>query len=141
MVGVRDEIDEHLVELVRIRPQDREVRSEIQRHLHVAHAELVREQLDALAHDLAERHALPLERLLACTRRRLLLRESLGDRLVARYTADPNLDPGKRHIRVYHNTYPIDDSAKFFPKMTPASIRDTPMIVASLICPLRHTNM
>ena len=58
-------------------------------------------------------YALPLERLLACTGKRLVLRESLGDRLVVRYTPDPYLDEGKRHLRVYHNTYPIDEVAAF----------------------------
>ncbi len=54
-------------------------------------------------------YALPLERLLRCARKRILLRESLGDSLVIRYTPDPYLDEDKRHIRVYHNTYPMDE--------------------------------
>lgn len=54
-------------------------------------------------------YALPLERLLACTRKRLLLRESMGPELIVRYTPDPYLDEDKRHIRVYHNTYPIEE--------------------------------
>lgn len=58
-------------------------------------------------------YALPLGRLLACARKRLLIRESLGDRLVVRYTPDPYLDEGKRHIRVYHNTYPLDEVVAF----------------------------
>lgn len=58
-------------------------------------------------------YALPLERLLACTRRRILLRESMGDELVVRYTPDPYLDEGKRHIRVYHNTYPLEEVEGF----------------------------
>ena len=53
--------------------------------------------------------ALPLERLLANCRRRILLRESMGDELIMRYTPDPYLDEGKRHIRVYHNTYELDE--------------------------------
>ena len=36
---------------------------------------------------------------------------------------------------------PSDDSATFLPKTTASSISVTPMIVASLILPLRHTNM
>jgi SAM-dependent methyltransferase len=52
-------------------------------------------------------YALPLERLLRCTRKRLLLRESMGEELIVRYTPDRYLDDGKRHIRVYHNQYPI----------------------------------
>src|SRR5207253_7383086 len=40
-------------------------------------------------------YALPLERLLLATKKRLLLRESLGDELVVRFTADPYLDEGK----------------------------------------------
>ena len=30
-----------------------------------------------------------------------------------RYTPDPYLDEGTRHIRVYHNTYPIDEVRAF----------------------------
>ena len=58
-------------------------------------------------------HYALLERLLACTRKRIVLRESLGDALIVRYTPDPYLDEGKRHIRVYHNTYPLDEDAAF----------------------------
>jgi SAM-dependent methyltransferase len=58
-------------------------------------------------------YALPLERLLACTRRRIVLRESMADGLTVRYTPDPYLDEGKRHIRVYHNTYPLDEVSAF----------------------------
>ncbi len=58
-------------------------------------------------------YALPLGRLLECTRKRILIRESLGDKLVVRYSPDPYLDEGKRHIRVYHNTYPLQDVIAF----------------------------
>ena len=58
-------------------------------------------------------YAQPLERLLAACRKRVLLRESLGDELVVRYTPDPYLDEGKRHIRVYHNTYPLAEVKGF----------------------------
>jgi SAM-dependent methyltransferase len=58
-------------------------------------------------------YALPLERLLGAAGKRILLRESMGDELVVRYTPDPYLDEGKRHIRVYHNTYPIDEVQGF----------------------------
>jgi SAM-dependent methyltransferase len=58
-------------------------------------------------------YALPLERLLRVAGRRVLLRESLGDELIVRYTPDPYLDEGKRHLRVYHNTYPIDEVQAF----------------------------
>lgn len=58
-------------------------------------------------------YALPLERLLHAARRRVLLRESLGNELVVRYTPDPYLDEGKRHLRVYHNTYPLDEVTAF----------------------------
>jgi ubiquinone/menaquinone biosynthesis C-methylase UbiE len=54
-----------------------------------------------------------LERLLACARKRILLRESLGDCLAVRFTPDPYLDPDKRHIRVYHNTYPLAEVKRF----------------------------
>jgi hypothetical protein len=56
---------------------------------------------------------LPLERLLFATRKRLLLRECLGETLRILYTPDPYLDEGKRHIRVYHNTYPIAEVTQF----------------------------
>jgi SAM-dependent methyltransferase len=58
-------------------------------------------------------YALPLERLLASTRKRLLLRESMGDELIVRFTPDPYLDEDKRHIRVYHNSYPLDEVKAF----------------------------
>ena len=58
-------------------------------------------------------YALPLERLLVAARRRIFLRESLHESLLVRYTPDPYLDDGKRHIRVYHNTYPIDEVTRF----------------------------
>jgi ubiquinone/menaquinone biosynthesis C-methylase UbiE len=58
-------------------------------------------------------YAQPLERLLRVTKKRLLLRESLGDQLVVRFTPDPYLDEDARHIRVYHNTYPRDEVMAF----------------------------
>jgi SAM-dependent methyltransferase len=58
-------------------------------------------------------YALPLERLLHAARKRILIRESLGDALISRYTPDPYLDEGKRHLRVYHNTYPIEEVTTF----------------------------
>jgi len=54
-------------------------------------------------------YALPLERLLKCARKTLVLRESLGEELVVQYTPDRYLDEGKRHMRVYHNTYPLSE--------------------------------
>ena len=56
-------------------------------------------------------YAQPLERMLRCARRRVLLREALGDELLVRYTSDRYLDENKRHIRVYHNQYPIREVA------------------------------
>jgi 2-polyprenyl-3-methyl-5-hydroxy-6-metoxy-1,4-benzoquinol methylase len=58
-------------------------------------------------------YARPLERLLACARKRVVMRESMADSLIVRYTPDPYLDEDKRHIRVYHNTYPLDEVAGF----------------------------
>jgi SAM-dependent methyltransferase len=58
-------------------------------------------------------YAQPLERLLLSARKRILLRESLGEALEVRYTPDPYLDEGKRHIRVYHNTYPLAEVVDF----------------------------
>lgn len=54
-------------------------------------------------------YALPLECLLRSARKRILIRENLGDALKVLYTPDPYLDEGKRHIRVYHNRYPIQE--------------------------------
>ncbi|HEY4181744.1 MAG TPA: class I SAM-dependent methyltransferase [Kofleriaceae bacterium] len=58
-------------------------------------------------------YAAPLERLLQSAQKRVLLRESLGDMLTTRYTPDPYLDEGARHIRVYHNTYPMQEVTAF----------------------------
>ena len=58
-------------------------------------------------------YALPLERMLQMARKRVLLRESMAGELVVRYTPDPYLDEGARHIRVYHNTYPIEEVTGF----------------------------
>jgi SAM-dependent methyltransferase len=71
-------------------------------------------------------YALPLERLMACARRRILIRESMAGELIVRYTPDPYLDEGKRHIRVYHNTYPIEEVAAFMEEngFTVTRIRD-----------------
>jgi SAM-dependent methyltransferase len=55
----------------------------------------------------------PLERLLEHTRKRLLLREAMGEELIVRYTPDPYLDEGARHIRVYHNQYPLAEVRAF----------------------------
>lgn len=54
-------------------------------------------------------YALPLERLLRSAGRRILVRESMGAELIVRYAPDPYLDEGKRHIRVYHNEYPLHE--------------------------------
>jgi SAM-dependent methyltransferase len=58
-------------------------------------------------------YAQPLERLLRSAGKRILLRESMGDELIVRYTPDPYLDEGRRHIRVYHNTYPLREVERF----------------------------
>ena len=58
-------------------------------------------------------YGLPLERLLLCTKKRIVIRESLADKLVIRYTPDPYLDESRRYIRVYHNTYPIQEVISF----------------------------
>jgi SAM-dependent methyltransferase len=54
-------------------------------------------------------YALGLERLLRGARKRILIREAMGDELITRFTPDPYLDEDKRHIRVYHNQYPIGE--------------------------------
>ncbi|MDB5104275.1 MAG: hypothetical protein JWP91_1964 [Fibrobacteres bacterium] len=48
----------------------------------------------------------PLEALLRCARKRILIRESLGDALSVDFRADAFIDEGKRHLRTYFNTYP-----------------------------------
>jgi SAM-dependent methyltransferase len=58
-------------------------------------------------------YALPLDRLLRCTRKRLLLRESLSVEHIVRYTPDLYLDEGKQDICVYHNTYSIEEVSEF----------------------------
>lgn len=58
-------------------------------------------------------YLLPLERLLKCAKQRLLLRESFADELTVRFTPDKYLDEDKRHIRVYHNTYPLKECVEF----------------------------
>ena len=55
--------------------------------------------------------------------KRILLRESMGDELIVRYTPDPYLDEGKRHIRVYHNTYPLDEVAGLHARSTASASR------------------
>lgn len=58
-------------------------------------------------------YAEPLEKLLLAARKRILLRESMGDQLIVKYTPDSYLDPEYRHLRVYHNTYPLNEVIKF----------------------------
>lgn len=58
-------------------------------------------------------YGLPLDRLLACARKRIVLRESLGDTSIVRFTPDPYLDDGKRHIHVFHNTYEMAEVMAF----------------------------
>lgn len=62
-------------------------------------------------------YALPLERILRCTRKKIVLRESMAESLAVRYTPDTYLDAGKQHIRVYHNTYPIAEVVAFMREM------------------------
>ena len=71
-------------------------------------------------------YALPLWRLLQNTRKRIVIRESLGESLEVRFTPDPYLDEGKRHIRVYHNTYPLAEVTAFMENegFTVTPIRD-----------------
>ncbi len=58
-------------------------------------------------------YARPLERLMHCTRKNLLIRASFGDEFVMDYRQDTYLDEGKKHIRVYHNTYPMEEVKQF----------------------------
>ena len=87
-------------------------------------------------------YAAPLERLLKAANKRLLLRESMGEELVVRYSPDPYLDEGKRHINVYHNTYPLSEVKSFMEKF---GFRVTPIKDArtqdgtELVCDIPHT--
>jgi ubiquinone/menaquinone biosynthesis C-methylase UbiE len=54
----------------------------------------------------APHYAQCLERLLRCTKKTLLIRESLHQNLIIRYQPDPYIDPDKVGIRAYANTYP-----------------------------------
>lgn len=58
-------------------------------------------------------YAYLLDRLLACTRKRLVLRESLAAEAATAYRPDPYLDEDKRHIQVYHNTYALGEVKAF----------------------------
>jgi len=50
-----------------------------------------------------------LEALLRCARKRILIRESLGDALRVDFREDAYIDEGKRHLRTYFNTYPGEE--------------------------------
>lgn len=54
----------------------------------------------------------PLERLLSCARKTILLRESLADAADYRYVRDRYLDPGVE-LSVYVNTYPLSEVLGF----------------------------
>lgn len=54
-------------------------------------------------------YAYLLERLLLCTKKRILIRESMGPELKILYLPDRYLDEGKRHMRQYFNTYPVEE--------------------------------
>jgi hypothetical protein len=51
----------------------------------------------------------PLENLLRRARKRILIRESLGESLEVRYVKDAYIDEGKRYLRTYFNTYPLEE--------------------------------
>lgn len=55
-------------------------------------------------------YARGLEQLLKHAKKRIVIRESIWDKdLSIHYAPDPYLDEDKRHIKVYHNTYPKDE--------------------------------
>jgi SAM-dependent methyltransferase len=58
-------------------------------------------------------YALPLERMLCCCRKRILIRESFGKELKVTFQPDYNIDEDKRDLRVYHNTYPMNETIEF----------------------------
>ena len=65
IVRVREQVDQHLMELVLIRPQHRKVGAEIENDLDAVGLELVREQLHGAAHHLVQPDAPALGLLLA----------------------------------------------------------------------------
>ncbi len=54
----------------------------------------------------------PLERMLSCARRTVILRESLAEVADYRYVVDEYLDPGVR-LRVHVNVYPLEEVIAF----------------------------
>ena len=56
LVRVRHDVDEHLVELVAVRPEHGQIFGEAERDPNVAGLELVRQQLHRLLHDVVELH-------------------------------------------------------------------------------------
>ena len=64
-MGVGDEIHDHLVELVGIGPEHREIGRQLESHLDVIHGQGVGDQLDRLLDDLVQPHLLALGRSLA----------------------------------------------------------------------------
>lgn len=58
-------------------------------------------------------YALPLEKLLLATKKRILIRESMSDHLKIIYKPDPYIDEGKRHLCAYFNTYPLNEVIEF----------------------------
>ena len=54
-----------------------------------------------------------LETLLRCARKRILIRESLGESLDVRFLRDEYIDEGMRHLRSYFNTYPLEEVRAF----------------------------
>ncbi len=71
MVRVRQEVHEHLIELVRIGPEPRQVLLEVERKLHVARPELVGEKLDRLFDDCLQPHVASLRHTLTGEREKV----------------------------------------------------------------------
>ena len=72
LVGVRQQIDHDLVELMGVDPHGRGVVDQVQAHLHAVHAERVGHQLHGLLDDLVQLHLRPLGRALARQREEVL---------------------------------------------------------------------
>ena len=70
-MGVRHDVDQHLVELVPVRPQHRQVLRQAARDLDVIGAQLVGQQLHRLLHHLVEPHLASRRRLLARQRQKV----------------------------------------------------------------------
>jgi len=79
-VRIREQVQDDLLELVRVGPQWRQLGREVQREDDAVHAQAVGDELDGLPDDLVQRHLLPLGWMLASQGEKILheTRAALG---------------------------------------------------------------